>query len=114
MTDSVVFSDMSITKDAVMSKLFIGARSPQDNSEVTILSSVLKVHRVGGIVDANTVFEVEHMGQTLFLKNLRSTVLLEGWVMSPQIYEAEDATISNAVSNIRSLLHFILLNIILS
>ncbi len=30
------------------------------------------------------------------MKNMRSTVSLKGWMMVPQIYEAENAIISNA------------------
>jgi hypothetical protein len=81
-----------------MSKLSIGAYGPRDNSLATDLGSGLKVHMVGGITDANTVFEVNDKGRTLFLKNLRSTVKIEGWTMTPQIYEAEAATFLNAVS----------------
>ncbi len=95
----MVFTDLiDVTKDVVMSKLSIGAFGPRDNSLATDLGSGLKAYRVGGITDANTVFEVDDKGQTLFLKNLRSTVKIEGWAMTPQIYEAEAATFSNAVS----------------
>lgn len=80
-----------------MSELSIGAFGPRENSVATDLGSGLKAHRTGGITDANTVFEVQDKGRTLFLKNLRSTVKIEGWTMTPQIYEAEAATFANAV-----------------
>jgi hypothetical protein len=96
--DSVVFSDINtVTKDTVMSDLSIGAFGPRENSVATDLGSGLKVHRIGGITDSDTVFEVQDKGRTLFLKNLRSTVKIEGWTMTPQIYEAEAATFANAV-----------------
>ncbi len=95
----MVFTDLiDVTKDIVMSKLSIGAFCPQDNSLATDLGSGLKAYRVGGTTDTNTVFEVDDKGRTLFLKNLRSTVKIEGWAMTPQIYEAVAATFSNAVS----------------
>lgn len=99
-TDSVVFTDLvTVTKDNAMSNLSIGALGPQDNSQVHDLGSGLKVHRIGGKTDENTVFEVQDKGRTLFLKNVRSTVKIEGWTMTHQIYEAEAAMFSNAVSN---------------
>lgn len=99
-TDSVVFTDLVlVTKDIVMSNLSIGALGPQDNSQVSDLGSGMKVHRIGGKTDENTVFEVQDKGRTLFLKNVRSTVKIEGWTMTPQIYEAEAAMFSNAVSD---------------
>jgi hypothetical protein len=80
-----------------MSQLFIGALGPPAGSAPISLSFGLSAHLVGGNVDGGTVFEVQDKGRTLYLKNTRSTVSLEGWTMAPQIYEAEDATISNAI-----------------
>ncbi len=79
-----------------MSQLFIGALGPPADSVPTSLSFGLTVHIVGGSIDADTIFEVHDKGRTLYLKNTRSTVSLEGWTVAPRIYEAEDATISNA------------------
>jgi uncharacterized protein (DUF1501 family) len=48
-------------------------------------------------VDDKAVFEVEDKGRTFYLKNIRSIVSLEGWALaSPQIYEAEEAIISQS------------------
>ena len=98
-TDSVVFTDIvNISKVDVMSQLRMGAGGPQDGSAATSITDDLTIHTIGGSIDVNTVFEVRDKGRTLYLKNMLSTVGLEGWTMPPQIYEAEDATISNAVS----------------
>ena len=91
-TDSVVFSDMSVTKEDVMSQLFIGSIGPQDDMNATIIADGLIVHTVGNVVDDQTVFEVQDKGRTMYLKNMVSMVSLEGWEMTPQIYEAEDAS----------------------
>ncbi|KAL7542550.1 hypothetical protein ACHAXR_011864 [Thalassiosira sp. AJA248-18] len=98
-TESVVFADInSVSKDDVMSQLFIGALAPQDGdgSTETVLGNGVTVHVVGGNVDTSTVFQIEDKGRTIFLKNTLSTVSLAGWATTPQIYEAEDATINNA------------------
>ena len=80
-----------------MSQLFIGALGPPADSVPTSLSFELSVHIVGGNIDGDTIFEVRDKGRTLYLKNTRSTVSLKGWTVAPQIYEAEDAIISNAI-----------------
>ena len=100
-TDSVVFTDMSVTKEDVMSQLFIGSLGPQDGSHnATNITDGLTAHTVGGVVDDQTVFEVRDKGRTMYLKNIVSMVSLEGWeLMTPKIYEAEDATIHNTVSS---------------
>jgi hypothetical protein len=93
----VVFSDTNVSKENVMSQLFIGALGPQAGSTaINLLDSGLTIHRVGSFIDRNTVFEVQDKGRTMYLKNMRSTVSLEGWTMAPQVYEAENAIISNA------------------
>jgi hypothetical protein len=93
----VVFSDVNVSKEHVMSKLFIGALGPQPGSVNTSLGIGLTAHIAGGIIDGDTVFEVQDKGRTIYLKNTLSTVSLEGWTLAPQIYEAEDAIISNAM-----------------
>ena len=100
-TDSVVFTDMSVTKEDVMSQLFIGSLGPQDGSHnATNITDGLTAHTVGGVVDDQTIFEVRDKGRTMYLKNIVSMVSLEGWeLMTPKIYEAEDATIHNTVSS---------------
>ena len=87
---------MNVSKEDVMSKLFIGALGPIAGSVPTSLDIGLIAHIVGGTIDEETVFEVHDKGRTIYLKNSRSTVSLEGWSMASQVYEAEDATISNA------------------
>ena len=88
---------MNVTKEDAMSKLFIGALGPRAGSVPTSLDIGLIAHIVGGTIDdRETIFEVHDKGRTIYLKNMRSTVSLEGWSMVQQIYEAEDATISNA------------------
>ena len=93
----MVFTDTNMSKENVMSKLFIGALGPQAGSVPTSLGIGFTAHIGGGIIDGDTVFEVQDKGRTIYLKNTLSTVSLEGWTMVPQIYEAEAATISNAL-----------------
>ena len=100
MEESAVFTNSSVTKDDVLSNLFMGVFGPPDSSIATDLGNGVTAHVVGGSVDGNTVFEVEDKGKFLFLKNLLSTVSLEGWSMTPQIYEAEDSTMHEAVSSL--------------
>ena len=94
----MVFTDANVSKENVMSKLFIGALGPQAGSEPISLGIGFTAHVVGveGIIDGDTVFEVQDKGRTIYLKNTLSTVSLEGWTLVPQIYEAEAATMSNA------------------
>ena len=97
-TDSIVFESIeTISKEDVFSDLFIGASGPQEGS-VPSTGNGFIAHLVGGVIDEKTVFEVEDKGRTLFLKNVRSTVNLEGWKMNPRIVEAENAIIFNSVS----------------
>ena len=86
-----------VSKD-VMSQLFIGALSPQNGSTTITIGDGLTAYILVCHVGGNTVFEVKEKGRTLYLKNILSTVGLEGWTMSPQTHEAEDATIYAAVS----------------
>ena len=96
-TENAVFNDIaSISKADVLSQLFIGTTGPQ-NGSVPSTGNQFTAHILGGVVDKSTVFEVEDKGKTFFLKNLRSTVSLRGWEMTPEIYEAEDATVYNSV-----------------
>jgi hypothetical protein len=93
----MVFTNTNVSKEDVMLQLFIGALGPQAGSEPTSLGTELKAHIVGGIINEMTIFEVHDKGRTIYLKNTRSTVSLEGWTVVPQVYEAEDAIISNAI-----------------
>lgn len=93
--DAVVFTDtVGITKDDVMSQLSVGAFGPLVGG--TDLGNGVKVHEAGIVGNMDTVFEVQDKGRTIYLKNMISTVSLEGWEMVPQIYEAENALLVNA------------------
>ena len=83
-----------------MSQLSVGAHGIPSGSVMNDLGNGVKVHVVGTVGSTDTVFEVEDKGRVLYLKNMISTVSLEGWIMPPQIYEAEGATLANAVSMI--------------
>ncbi|KAL7542499.1 hypothetical protein ACHAXR_011825, partial [Thalassiosira sp. AJA248-18] len=112
-TESAVFTDIAnLSKEDIMSELFIGALAPQDGdgSNAAVIANDLTVHTIGGNVDASTVFEVKDKGRILFFKNMLSMVSLEGWTMPPQIYEAEDATMNNTVSLANVLIILILFN----
>ena len=99
--ESTVFDEAgSVSKTDVMSQLFIGALGPPNDS-VPTAGDGFTAHIVGDAVDESTVFEVEDKGRPFFLKNVRSTVSLAsgmGWEIYPKIFEAEDATVVNAVS----------------
>ena len=63
-TESVVFSDMNASKENVMAQLFIGALGPQAvSTAISLLDSGLTIHRVGNVIDHNTVFEAQDKGQ---------------------------------------------------
>ena len=97
-TEEPVFSSTgAVSKAAIMSQLFIGAYGPPSGS-APIQGEGFTAHIVNGVMDKRTVFEVQHKGKRLFLKNIRSTVGLRSDVEPTMIYEAEDATIVNAVS----------------
>ena len=81
-----------------MSQLFMGVLSSQDGSTSVTVGDGLTAHILGCNVGCSTVFKVQDKGRTLYLKNILSTDGIEGWTMSPQTHEAEDAIISNAVS----------------
>ncbi|KAL7461376.1 hypothetical protein ACHAXS_001795, partial [Conticribra weissflogii] len=97
-TESPVFSEnSSISVTDVLSQLFIGADGPPSGSVGTDLGNGVVVHKVDSIIDERSVFEAsDDKGRVFFLKNLRSTVNVEGWEGKiPEIYEAEDATTYN-------------------
>ena len=81
-----------------MSQLFMGALGPQDGSTATTVGDGLTAHTLGCNVGCSTVFKVQDKGRTMYLNNILSIVGLEGWTMSPQTHEAEDATISDAAN----------------
>ena len=112
-SNDVVFTDLSGTKEEILSQLFIGAPSippgstPESkfkcvNTDCTV--EYIAHNTVAGTVDVDTVFEVQDFaGRTFLLKNVASTVGLDGWQMSPEFYEAEDATSSlNTTATARS------------
>jgi len=94
-TETAVFSDTNVSVDDVMSQLFLATYAPQEGSVPNDLGGVT-AHSVGDSVDKTTVFEVSYRGKTVFLKNVVSNVELEGWTMTPTIYEAEQAEVFNA------------------
>lgn len=95
--ESVVFTDISaLSKEDVLSQLFIGALGPHPDSTPTVINDSLTVYHVGSI-DEDTVFEVKDKGRTFLLKNIVQTVNVEGWTMTPQLHEAEAAVTSNAI-----------------
>ena len=98
--ETTVFTDLSVTKEDVMSQLFIDSSAPQAGRNTTNLGEGVWAHLVGSTVDADTIFEVHDKNRTLYLKNMLSTVELGGWEhIPPQIYEAEDAIQNNTVSS---------------
>ena len=55
---------MNVSKENVMAQLFIGALGPQAGSTaISLLDSGLTIHRVGNVIDHNTVFEAQDKGQ---------------------------------------------------
>lgn len=96
--ETVVFDSIQgLSKDAILSNLHIGSLPAEGSVEFT--GNGFKYHVAGSFVDDNTGFEVQSKGKTLFLKNIRSTVHLQGWeLMTPEIYEAESANLFNVVS----------------
>ena len=112
-SNDVVFTDLSGTKEEILSQLFIGAPSIPTGStpeskfkcvNTDCLVEYIAHNTVVGTVDVDTVFEVQDFaGRTFLLKNVASSVGLDGWQMLPQIYEAEDATSSiNTTVTVRS------------
>lgn len=91
-----VFSDTNVSRQDVMANLFLGALGTPKGSNSTDLGNGVIVHVVGDNVDENTVFEIEDIrGKTKFLKNLKSTVTLQGWTLPPEVFEAESASLNN-------------------
>lgn len=82
-----------------MSNLFIGTFGPPDaNSSSTTQAEGYTAYVANNVVDENTVFLVAKNGRDYYLRNLVSTVTVEGWQdLTPQIYEAEDAVLTNVV-----------------
>ena len=97
--ESFVFDDVGfISKADVMSQLFIGASGPPMGS-ISIAGDEFTAHVLGDKIDESTVFEVLDKGRRFFLKNSLSTVGLgKGWDVIPTTFEAEEATVVNAVS----------------
>ena len=97
--ESAVFEDVQgLSAADVLSSLFIGSSGPAAGS-TTFTADGFKYHLLGSSIDEKTVFEVETKGRTLFLKNIRSAVHVQGWEsMTPATFEAEGAMIHNAVS----------------
>ena len=98
-TEDVVFHSVEgLSPSNILSNLTIGSRPPAEGS-TTFAGDGFQYHLMGSALDENTIFEVNTKGKTIFLKNVRSTVHIQGWeYMAPTIYEAESARIHNAVS----------------
>ena len=97
--ESVVFTYIdNVSKNDVLSQLFIATIGPQADS-VQLTGDGFNAHVIGNNFDEHTVFEVVVKGRAMFLKNVRSTVIIEGWERIPEILEAEDAIVSSAVSS---------------
>ena len=98
-TNDVVFhSGEGLSVSDILSNLTIGSRPPAEGSTI-IAGDGFQYHLTGSVVDENTIFEVNTKGRTLYLKNVRSTVHIQGWEsIVPKIYEAESARVYNAVS----------------
>ena len=98
-TNDVVFhSGEGLSASDILSNLTIGSRPPAEGSTV-FAGEGFQYHLMGSVLDENTIFEVETKGRTLYLKNVRSTVHIQGWEsIVPKIYEAESARVYNAVS----------------
>lgn len=104
--ENVVFDSVQeLSARDIMDNLFIGATGPQKESmSFTGDGDGFKYYTVGNNIDSSTVFEIETRGgKTVFLKNIESKVHLQGWSLkTPEIFEAESATLYNAVSTFRS------------
>jgi len=89
----------NITREGILSNLFIGTFGPPDaNSSSTTQAEGYTAYVANNVVDENTVFLVAKNGRDYYLRNLVSTVTVEGWQdLTPQIYEAEDAVLTNVV-----------------
>ena len=99
LNDTPVFQDLSTTnKSDVLSRLFIGAPGIPSNSEPDTSNPDFVAHKVHGILDENTVLEVnDDKGRTFFLKNVLSTVSLEGWAQQAAIYEVNEISSNSSV-----------------
>ena len=96
--ESIVFYDITtVSKEDILSQLFVGARGPPGGSVATG-ADAYTAHIVGDTIDETTVFEVNHQGMLLYLRNVRSTVSVG--VGNAQIFQAEEATVTDAVSSI--------------
>lgn len=103
--ETAVFGSLfGITRDDIMSKLFIGTSGPGAGSSSMYVRDVI-AHLVEGKVDEKTVFEVRNKDdEPIFLRNLVSSVSLAGWLMPPKKLEAEDATLFDSVSGNTSII----------
>jgi uncharacterized protein (DUF1501 family)/uncharacterized protein (DUF1800 family) len=91
-----VFYYGQATPSDILSSLSIGAMDPSVyGSEYSPESGSGFVAHVQtpGVYDGTTIFEVvDPVGRKRFLKNVRSTVKLQGWEFPRSLYEAEGAT----------------------
>lgn len=85
------------TVDGILSSLQVGHMDPAIFDAGTFIeeteANFTAYVKSPGSYDIDTVFKVddEATGRTLFLRNLKSTVSLQGWTYEPEIFEAETA-----------------------
>ena len=94
-----------MSEEDVLSTLFVGSLGPKAGSTANDLGNGVIAYVVGNVVDSDTVFQVEYRGRSTYLKNVVSTVSLEGWTLTPEIYEAEDAALMNDAVSSRACPH---------
>ena len=100
-TEEAAFSSAAYTTaDGILSSLQVGHMDPAIFDAGTYIEEIesdftayIKSPGSPGSYDVDTVFKVddEATGRTLFLRNLKSTVSLQGWTYEPEIFEAETA-----------------------
>lgn len=99
--DEEVFSSAAnVTVAGILSSLSVGCMDPDIYDDSTYTSeeedgftAYIKTPGSPGVYDVETVFHVtDENGRTHFLRNVKSTVHLEGWENSytPRIFEAEE------------------------
>jgi len=96
--EEAVFSSADVFDAAdIISSLRVGHIDPAEFDPVAFVEEVgadfTAYVKSEGSYDADTVFKVadEVTGRTLFLRNVKSTVNLQGWNFEPTIFEAETA-----------------------
>ena len=95
--EAVFSSDDVVTAADIVSALRVGHVDPASFDTSTFIEEVetefTAYVKTAGSYDADTIFRVndEATGRNLFVRNVKSTVSLQGWSYEPDIFEAEDA-----------------------